>query len=349
MNSKAAIENKRIKFLPGEQSKFLQKVAIASTFSSVQLAEIVGVHPRSFLDWKLEKLTMTLAAAEIFSGKFNVNLLEEKETLVERWRNNKRESCKMGGISRFIKYGSPATAQGRSKGGLKALTILRQRGIIPSFNIYNLPREYNEKLAEYVGILLGDGGITLEQCFITLNSEADKEYVTFVAKFGEILFGKYPKLLKRKDSKAIIIYYNGILLVQFLIKIGLKIGNKVKQQVGVPEWILQSQQYRIACLRGLMDTDGGVFLHKYTVRGKKYMYRKISFSNRSLPLLLFVRETLESLGLTPKIIDNVENKKVWLYNDNEVSRYLELVGSHNQRLLQYEILEGGLDGKAQVC
>lgn len=88
-------------------------------------------------------------------------------------------------------------------------------------------------------------------------------------------------------------------------------------------------------MRGLMDTDGGVFLHRYKVNGKGYAYKKISFSNRSVPLLFFVANTLHELGFTPKIIDKIENKKVWLYNEQEVKRYLQIVGTHNARLLKY--------------
>ena len=32
----------------------------------------------------------------------------------------------------------------------------------------------------------------------------------------------------------------------------------------------------------------------------------------------------------------VENKKVWLYNKDEVEQYLKLVGTHNPRLLKYQ-------------
>jgi len=83
-----------------------------------------------------------------------------------------------------------------------------------------------------------------------------------------------------------------------------------------------------------MDTDGGIFIHKYKVNKKQYSYKKICFTNRSLPLLIFVKETLEELGFTPKLITKVENKKVWLYNEQEVKNYMRIVGSHNERLLR---------------
>jgi hypothetical protein len=47
-------------------------------------------------------------------------------------------------------------------------------------------------------------------------------------------------------------------------------------------------------------------------------------------------DTLQTLGFTPKIIDKVENKKVWLYNAMEVEQYLKVVGTNNPRLLKYQ-------------
>lgn len=326
----------RVKFLSGQQRSFLLRVEEKSKLHPDKLAGLAGIVSRSYCDWKREKLHMTLAAALSFQKNFMVPLPESSREMVRRWKKYKSEMGERGGLARFKKYGSPATPEGRRKGGAKALSILRARGVIPLIKKYNLPGGYSEQLAEYVGILLGDGGITPSQACITLNSEADKDYVNYVVALEINLFGTPPKILLRKDSKAIVIYLNGVQLANYLTTIGLKFGNKVKQQVGVPDWIKLSRAYRIACLRGLMDTDGGVFLHKYKVNGKTYAYKKICFTNRSLPLLYFVDDILKELGLTPKLITKVENKKVWLYNKAEVEEYLGLVGTHNTRLLKYQ-------------
>ncbi len=324
----------RLKFIAGQQEKFIQEIREKSHLSIKELAQIAGVHERSFRDWNREKLTMTLKAARLFCVKFGHVLPEKQEALVGRWKKGKEEASRIGGIARFKKHGSPGTEEGRRKGGMKSIANLRKNGIIPRIKIYKTPN-INKDLAEYVGIMLGDGGITSSQCTITLNSIADSDYAKFVCDLAYKLFGEEPKIYKKKDCNAITLYYNGSALVRYFCSIGLKVGNKVKQQVGVPDWVKNSSSYRIACLRGLMDTDGGVFIHKYTVNGKKYRYKKICFSNRSMPLLFFVKETLSQLGFNPKIIDRVENKKVWLYNENEVSRYLNTVGSHNLRLLKF--------------
>ncbi len=328
------MDNLRLKFIAGQQKKFLTEVSNKSGFSTEKLAKIVNIHSRSFRDWKREKLTMTFTAAEKFVVLFKVSLPEDKRIMIQRWQQAKENASRIGGLAHFRKYGSPATLEGRRKGGIKAIANLRRNGFTPYVKKYSLPIGFNEKLAEYVGIMLGDGCITPGQCNITLNSVADREYVHFVSQLEKNLFGEAPKLYKRKDSKALVLYYNSRFMIRYLLSIGLKIGNKVKQQVNVPDWIKSSLLYKMACVRGLIDTDGGVFLHRYRVNNRDYSYKKICFSNKSIPLLIFVKETLEELGFIPKMISNVVNKQVWLYNNTEVMDYLKKVGTSNPRLLK---------------
>lgn len=324
----------RVKFLNGEQNRFLLEVQKKSELKLDELAKIAGVTPRSYRNWKREDLCMTVKSAEKFSTFYQISLPEEIEVMRTRWFEYKRQIAQKGGISTLKKYGSIGTPESRSKGGKNAIRILMEKGIVPPRKVYKNPSK-DELFAEFIGILLGDGGITNGQVIVTLNSEADKNYIDFVVETENKLFGEKPKTFKRKNRRAIAIYFNGIDLVNFLVRCGMKIGNKVKQQVDVPDWIKKVKIFRIACLKGLMDTDGGVFIHKYKVNGKLYQYKKICFTNRSVPLLIFVKDVLEELGFTPKMITKVENKKVWLYNSEEVKQYLKVVGSSNKRLSMY--------------
>lgn len=230
------MKNLRIKFLPGQQSVFIAMVYAKSRLSTKQLAKIAGIHPRSFIDWRREKLTISLSAAELFCSQFGLFLPENRDVMVTRWQKAKVEAGRRGGINLFKKHGSPATLEGRRKGGIKTMANLRRNGIIPVVKIYLSP-PFNERLAEYVGIMLGDRGITKVQCAITLNSEADSGYIHFVTSLGKELFGEDPKHFYKKDCKAITLYYNGSSLVKYFVGIGLKIGNKVKQQVDAQDWI----------------------------------------------------------------------------------------------------------------
>ena len=240
---------------------------------------------------------------------------------------------------------SPGTLEGRRLGGRRGLETLRRLGSAVVANRFVFPEE-SKNLAEFIGILLGDGGITQSQATITLNSIADKDYISYVGCLGELLFGRKMSIYQRKREKATTLQLTGVLLIKFLMSIGLKQGNKVKQQVDVPEWIKQNTHYRIACTRGLMDTDGGIFLHKYKVNGKQYSYRKICFTNKSRPLLQFVYDTLYSLKLTPKYGWEGDSKRVWVYDSYKTERYLDIIGSHNPRLFSWRVSQ---TAQGMVC
>lgn len=324
----------RLVFSFGGQVEFLRMVEKKSGLKVNELSRLVGVVSRSYRDWRRGKLNMSEKAADIFCERFDLTLSEDKTEMIKKWKEHRREIGMRGGEAAFKMYGSPATLEGRKKAGAKTLALLRRQGIIPPVVELNFIKEKNESLAEFIGILLGDGGITLWQACITLNSEADKEYLVFVLNLIKKLFCFDARVYKVKKCKANVINCNGTKFVDYLIELGLKIGNKVRQQVGVPDWVLENKQFRIACMRGLIDTDGGIFIHKYKVGGKEYKYLKLCFTNRSIPLLNFVRDVLEELGMTPKIILNRVSEKVWLYNQKEVYEYLKIVGTHNPRLLK---------------
>jgi hypothetical protein len=229
---------------------------------------------------------------------------------------------------------SPGTTEGRKKGGR-----------ISQLNRKNNPDHYLScgcfiakkiqipknkiQIAELIGIILGDGGITQGQIHITLNSISDRQYANYVRKLIENLFCLKTGMYKKKNANANVIYVSGVNLIKYMISKGLMIGNKVKNQVDAPNWIKQNIKLSTACLRGLIDTDGGIFFHNYTVKKKPYSYLKLSFTNKSLPLLNFVHKTLSELNFHPKFFGN---NRVWLYSEKEVKTYLKTVGSSNNRL-----------------
>ncbi len=326
----------RYKIPPEVQKNYLKRVEEISGLSGDKLANLFGVVGRSYRDWRRGKYSLTEKAVNVIEEKYSIRFSYSKAIALKSWKESKLAAAKKGGMTTLVRYGSPGTSEGRSKGGKHAMAILRARGIVPPAKPFYFPKRISSELAEFIGILLGDGHIGKEQWSITVNSIVDKKYAEYIFGLTKKLFGFEPAFYKRKKMNAIVISGSGIKSIEYFHKLGLKTGNKVKLQVDVPEWIKLEKNYRIAALRGLMDTDGGVFLHRYSVNGKEYIYKKICFSNRSVPLLYFVSNVLNELKLTPKIIDKVENKKVWLYNAKEVESYLRLVGTHNSRLLKHQ-------------
>jgi len=150
------------------------------------------------------------------------------------------------------------------------------------------------------------------------------EYICDLVK-GLFLLDCY--ICKRKNNKGADIVVSSSNLIDYLLKQGIVPGNKVKNQVCVPGWIKQNLGYRVACLRGLMDTDGGVYIHQYKIAGKSYKYLKLCFTNCSQPLLDFAHETLKSLNIKAY----KTGYHVSIFSAIGVKEYFQTVGSHNSK------------------
>ena len=109
--------------------------------------------------------------------------------------------------------------------------------------IFNTP-DKDEFLSELIGIILGDGGISKRQVIITLNKKDDKDYSRFVANLIEKVLKMKPGVHERRDEHVVNIAMSSTNLVDFLISMGIKTGNKVKNQVDVPLWIKKNNSFK---------------------------------------------------------------------------------------------------------
>lgn len=224
--------------------------------------------------------------------------------------------------------------QGRILGGKNSQINRRKnpeyyRKLGCNIAILHKKARHSPQLAEIVGIILGDGGITHNQLKVTLNSIKDYDYSLYVMDQLKKTFGLKVGCFKKKDSNAIDIYISSVNLVVYLTKLGLIVGDKTKHQVDVPKWVKDNITYSKHCLRGLMDTDGGIFRNTYISNHKKYSYLKACFTNYSKPLIRFANETLIKLNYSPSVI---RGNKVWISSQKQTFRYLKEIGTSNVRL-----------------
>lgn len=75
--------------------------------------------------------------------------------------------------------------------------------------------------------------------------------------------------------------------------------SKIKQKVDIPHWIKKKTVFLKVCIRGLFDTDGCLAIHRYTVNGSSYKYKKLAFSSASLPLIQSVMNALLTFDFHP--------------------------------------------------
>ena len=171
----------------------------------------------------------------------------------------------------------------------------------------NLILKESTDLAEMTGIILGDGCIPKDKCRIrvTLNRTEEKQYRKFVYDLMQKLFRKNPTIYKPKDANAVKMSINSKEIVRALINTGLKSGNKKDNQVDVPQWIKREAENRRSSLRGLVDTDGSIHIHKHN---KKI---RISFKNASHPLVNDYMDMCETFNIQTQKIYHDKKKDLF--------------------------------------
>ena len=319
----------RSDFHDGDQKAFLEKCLLRSGLSSFSaFAKENELHSRVTRDWKNEKYRIPHSLVQKLSKKYEV-VLPASYKNIDTLSLQKVAGVK-GGQATFKKYGyvgAPLALKQAgwkkwwdSEGSKKLNSILIERKI-------HIPK-YSKHLAEFFGIMLGDGGLTEYQTRVTLNIESDAEYIQYVQSLMYNLFKEKTSLIKAKGTKAVSINVSRKSLTSFLVKNGLYVGNKVKLQIDIPSWITSSQSFSKYCVRGLFDTDGGVFFEKHGYKNKEYSYIRFSFVNMSKPLLVSVHKVLSELGIPSRL--NTK-RSVTVEGLQNVSKYFILVGTSNPK------------------
>ncbi len=323
---------KRYKFAPGTQREFINTALEELGWSNEEAAKKLSVSTRSITDWKREKFSIPISAVKIFSKISGVKIPKNRKELDEFWYVSK--GARKGGLTSFKKQGgtigNPELRKQRWYEWWEKEGKFQKRAIFQRKSIAKPHKSGN--LAEFVGIMLGDGGISNGQVTVTLNRETDRDYVSYVMTLEKELFGVKPSLIKDKSSLAVALVVSRVELVDFCKEIGLKVGNKIKQGADIPNWVKANRNFIKLCVRGLIDTDGSFFTHKYMSRGKLYQYKKIDFSSCSRPLLNSVFIFLKDLGLRPRIVR--DGKKLRIESIDTVKRYVEVIGTSNPKHLK---------------
>lgn len=197
--------------------------------------------------------------------------------------------------------------------------------------IIQIPIESKE-LAELMGIIAGDGGINNDwQLVITLNSIKDAEYSKYVYQLLKKLFNIEIATRKRKEKNALVLVCSSINLLDFLISKGAVKGNKINNGIDVPFWIKNNSGYEKAFVRGLIDTDGCIYIHKHVVKGELRKDIGLCFTNNSKNLIKEVLEVFKKNGVNSHV--SSKGNRIYLYGKKPIEKYLTILKSSNPRIL----------------
>ncbi len=181
-----------------------------------------------------------------------------------------------------------------------------------------IPSSFSKELAEFVGIMLGDGHISPTQARISIGM-GEPEYVRYICNLIKRIFAVKPKCFERLESNVYIVYVGSVDLVKFLLNMGLA-TNKVKQQVNIPRWIFSSREYNQGFLRGFFDTDGSIYKLRFGTQ--------MSFCNHSIPLLQSTRNILTDMNYHPS---RISSWKIYLTRKLDLYRYAEDISFGNKK------------------
>ncbi len=153
----------------------------------------------------------------------------------------------------------------------------------------------NLKVAEAIGIILGDGHLHTRNNLITITGSLENlsYYQRRVSPLFQEVFGKNPTLRKRNDRNAYYLMLNSKEGFNLLInKIGMKRGSK--KDASIPQCIFSSKNVAKAFLRGMFDTDGCI---KFSKQSKNInYYPRIQIALKENQMAHQIGELLDMLG-----------------------------------------------------
>ena len=186
-----------------------------------------------------------------------------------------------------------------------------------------------ELQAYIIGLALGDGNLSKIRETTRLRISCDTKYPLLLAKIYNSLQLLLPdnkvNIVKKQPGCSDVYIYSNLL--ESLLGWKAKGGPKFIQKVSVPSWIKENNNYKINCLRGLIETDGSI----YNDRGYTMMIFKSIIPNLSKDFYNMIVD----LGFKPHVY-KIKPKKTTTYTFNQqivyhirlsknVSEFLELV------------------------
>ncbi|MEK6899375.1 MAG: LAGLIDADG family homing endonuclease [Nanoarchaeota archaeon] len=170
----------------------------------------------------------------------------------------------------------------------------------------------DEHLAEFVGIMLGDGHFHKGGVKIAFDKR-NTNYMDYVGALFKKITGAGLRPYIVKTTNQGYLYFYSSKFAEELTSFGLIQGDKIKNNVGIPDWIKSKEIYAKRCIRGLIDTDGCIYVCK---REKQ---RYVKFTNFNRRLLEEFRDLALHLGYH---FVSANKKNVCLYRKNEVPKFI---------------------------
>ncbi len=216
--------------------------------------------------------------------------------------------------------------------------------------------ELTEKHAELVGLHLGDGSLIKRKGTNKLRFQlrgdaiSDREhYESFIIPLCNELIG-FPILGKEvgtvyyKKRNCFGVSVESTHLAGFFEKLGVKVGKK--DELEIPEWIKNNETFSKAFVRGLFDTDGGIYYGKsYNQKSNLNKVGVVDIASTSKKLIYGTSKIMSKLQIKHRLMEYKKTNGEKNYHRLRIqkpnhARFMAIIGSHNQKhLSKFEIGE----------
>ncbi len=207
-----------------------------------------------------------------------------------------------------------------------------------------LPKAPSQELAEFVGILTGDGHISFNTkenvVCISGDSRLDYDHMKYIKSLIKNLFNLNVKISKRRDQNLARIKFCSKGLLNFFQ--GMGYYKHLSRNIKIPDWIICNKVYFLNFLKGLADTDFSLMLYK---NRKIYPpYPVIALTSADRGLILLISRFLEEQGFnTDMMLDTkrfdkrseatrIENR-LRLSGRQNLELWMNVIGFRNKRHL----------------
>ena len=202
----------------------------------------------------------------------------------------------------------------------------------------------NKELAEFYGILLGDGCISKfysqnrnkEIIRIDGHGTDDLEYYKHIQKIIKTITKRDINVKKRKHKNAIFLTFSNKKFSGFLnSKLGFPYGKKVGMTIN--QELLKKESIKYV-LRGLFDTDGSIYFTKNNWKREERTYPIIELSSHNNNLLNQLLKILRERKFNPILSHYKDSIK--LHGKKQVTKWMDEIGSSNpHKKSKYSIWE----------
>jgi hypothetical protein len=200
------------------------------------------------------------------------------------------------------------------------------------FSYYDIKRkvkipEFNENLAEFWGILSGDGFLTktgrVHRLGVCFHLKDDIHYSRYVKLLIKNLFNIEPTISIKKKETILYLLVHSKGITDFISENNFPIGIK-KDKLKIPKWIANNNKFVKRYLRGLIDTDGCLFYPKKgTYKVNKYPVIEIKIHDKTF--IKNIGTLINNLGF--KVVR--QKYKIQLNGIQNLNKWLDVIGFKN--------------------